>query len=229
MEPDSSTEDPPSPQKAESQKPAYLESETQFSQEERVQQIIYKKPIPTTTTKMPSPEESIPPALKKKHFSNSFLEQFGDLVKEEGGVHQNLPLSVEINEMEADNESVSPPRARPFPLPSPSNPLSPRKRGRKPKHYSEILFELGQRGISITKTQKEADQTRANHKVGSMFQASGDHCFFQTGGQQLKCPHCNKILTTSVGLMYHIRLHTGLLKKTRFEKNILFRRKAILV
>jgi hypothetical protein len=33
---------------------------------------------------------------------------------------------------------------------------SPRKRGRKPKHYSEILYELGQRGISITKTQKMA-------------------------------------------------------------------------
>ena len=32
--------------------------------------------------------------------------------------------------------------------------LSPRKRGRKPKHYSEILYELGQRGISITKTQR---------------------------------------------------------------------------
>ena len=41
---------------------------------------------------------SVPPALKKKRFSNSLLEQFGDLVKEEHG--GEFPLSVEINELE---------------------------------------------------------------------------------------------------------------------------------
>ena len=59
--------------------------------------------------------------------------------KLEGGMP--FPLSVEIQEIEEGGESVSPPRSRPLPSPSP---LSPRKRGRKPKHYSEILFELGQ-------------------------------------------------------------------------------------
>ena len=43
--------------------------------------------------------------------------------------------------------------------------LSPRKRGRKPKHYSEILFELGQRGISITKTRPGEPDPRVSHKV----------------------------------------------------------------
>ena len=106
----------------------------------------------------------VPPALKKKRFSNSLLEQFGDLVKEEEHVGE-FPLSVEINELESSSpESVSPPRARPFPL-SPNSPLSPRKRGRKPKHYSEILFELGQRGISITKTRPGEPDPRISHKV----------------------------------------------------------------
>ena len=101
----------------------------------------------------------VPPALKKKRFS--LLEQFGDLMKEEG----EFPLSVEINELDSSPESVSPPRARPFGL-SPSSPgLSPRKRGRKPKHYSEILFELGQRGISITKTRPGEPDPRVSHKV----------------------------------------------------------------
>ena len=93
--------------------------------------------------------------------------------------------------------------------------LSPRKRGRKPKHYSEILFELGQRGISITKTRPGEPDPRVSHKVLIFWKYFGRYLggilthFLQTGGQQLKCPHCNKILTTSVGLMYHIRLHTG--------------------
>ena len=93
--------------------------------------------------------------------------------------------------------------------------LSPRKRGRKPKHYSEILFELGQRGISITKTRPGEPDPRVSHKVLTFLKYFGRYLggilthFLQTGGQQLKCPHCNKILTTSVGLMYHIRLHTG--------------------
>ena len=104
----------------------------------------------------------VPPALKKKRFSNSLLEQFGDLVKEEHG--GEFPLSVEINELDSSPESVSPPRARPFPL-SPNSALSPRKRGRKPKHYSEILFELGQRGISITKTRPGEPDPRISHKV----------------------------------------------------------------
>ena len=108
----------------------------------------------------------VPPALKKKRFSNSLLEQFGDLVKEEHG--GEFPLSVEINELDSSPESVSPPRAPPFAL-SPNSPLSPRKRGRKPKHYSEILFELGQRGISITKTRPGEPDPRISHKVRSFF------------------------------------------------------------
>ena len=107
----------------------------------------------------------VPPALKKKRFSNSLLEQFGDLVKEEHG--GEFPLSVEINELDSSPESVSPPRARPFPL-SPNSGLSPRKRGRKPKHYSEILFELGQRGISITKTRPGEPDPRISHKVSCL-------------------------------------------------------------
>ena len=108
----------------------------------------------------------VPPALKKKRFSNSLLEQFGDLVKEEHEVE--FPLSVEINELDSSPESVSPPRAPPFAL-SPNSSLSPRKRGRKPKHYSEILFELGQRGISITKTRPGEPDPRISHKVRSFF------------------------------------------------------------
>ena len=64
----------------------------------------------------------IPPALKKKRFSNSLLEQFGDLVKEEH-MGNDFPLSVEINELDSSPESVSPPRAPPFGLSSPHSPL----------------------------------------------------------------------------------------------------------
>eukprot|EP00092_Neocalanus_flemingeri_P032383 GFUD01035208.1.p1 GENE.GFUD01035208.1~~GFUD01035208.1.p1 ORF type:complete len:637 (+),score=103.36 GFUD01035208.1:231-1913(+) len=118
----------------------------------------------------------------------------------------HLPLSVEIEELDSSSDSVSPPRnmSNPFmPNSMVTNSLSPRKRGRKPKHYSEILFELGQRGISITKTNKP------NQNPGEMVVSESGSVSHKTGGQQLKCPHCNKILTTSVGLMYHIRLHTG--------------------
>ena len=64
----------------------------------------------------------VPPALKKKRFSNSLLEQFGDLVKEEH-MGNDFPLSVEINELDSSPESVSPPRAPPFGLSSPHSPL----------------------------------------------------------------------------------------------------------
>jgi len=117
-----------------------------------------------------------------------------------------LPLSVEIEELDSSSDSVSPPRnmSNPFmPNSMVTNSLSPRKRGRKPKHYSEILFELGQRGISITKTNKPT------HNPTEMVVSESGSVSHKAGGQQLKCPHCNKILTTSVGLMYHIRLHTG--------------------
>jgi hypothetical protein len=51
-------------------------------------------------------------------------------------------------------------------------------------------------------------QMHANHISPA---EGGNSSIKPPGGsqQQLKCPHCNKILTTSVGLMYHIRLHTG--------------------
>lgn len=163
------------------------------------------------------------PEMNKRKYFKSPHEDLTDLMKEAnekifrqtsnhlgGNHHGQLPLSVEIQEMgdnPGDNESVSPPRnvtGRPGFLPNlisnnPLSALSPRKRGRKPKHYSEILFELGQRGISITKT----------HKPNQVTGRETESVSHKTGGQQLKCPHCNKILTTSVGLMYHIRLHTG--------------------
>ena len=122
----------------------------------------YSKGVERMVSEAGSSSNIVPPALKKKRFSNSLLEQFGDLVKEEHG--GEFPLSVEINELDSSPESVSPPRARPFNL-SPNSPLSPRKRGRKPKHYSEILFELGQRGISITKTRPGEPDPRISHKV----------------------------------------------------------------
>ena len=126
----------------------------------------YSKDVEKMASEASSISNIVPPALKKKRFSNSLLEQFGDLVKSE---HVGeFPLSVEINELDSSSESVSPPRAPPFPLNSPHSPLSPRKRGRKPKHYSEILFELGQRGISITKTRPGEPDPRISHKVSSL-------------------------------------------------------------
>ena len=119
-------------------------------------------------------------------------------------------LSVDVDETSSD--SVSPPR-NPFII---TNSLSPRRRGRKPKHYSEILYELGQRGISITKTKQQQQAGQTSIGAAGQHGSSREMVVSDTGavshkasGQQLKCPHCNKILTTSVGLMYHIRLHTG--------------------
>ena len=117
--------------------------------------------------------------------------------------NKSLPLSVEIDEQDSSCDSVSPPR-HPYMV---TNSLSPRKRGRKPKHYSEILYELGQRGISITKTSKPSPV--AASQSTEMVVSENGAVSHKASGQQLKCPHCNKILTTSVGLMYHIRLHTG--------------------
>ena len=128
----------------------------------------------------------------------------------------SLPLSVEIDaEQDSSSDSVSPPR-NPFMI---TNSLSPRKRGRKPKHYSEILYELGQRGISITKTGKGGQGPSPGpgpgHNSTEMVVSENGSVSHKASGQQLKCPHCNKILTTSVGLMYHIRLHTGQIGKYR--------------
>jgi len=124
-----------------------------------------------------------------------------------------LPLSVEIEELDSGSESTSPRAALTMAqnLLGPSG-LSPRKRGRKPKHYSEILQELGQRGISITKTQRPGSPggfPPLQLINQSHLQPHHEQNTKQGGGQPLQCPHCNKILTTSVGLMYHIRLHTG--------------------
>ena len=171
MEPDSSTEDPLGPDKVDAQTSRYPDIERNFSEEGRIQN--FNKP---TTAKLPitktSTNASMPPALKKKQFSSSLLDHFSDMVKEEGDGPPNFPLCVEINEMEDSSESVSPPRARPFMPPTSS--LSPRKRGRKPKHYSEILFELGQRGISITKTHKGEGDQRVSHKVSAIKVFSGE-------------------------------------------------------
>lgn len=138
-----------------------------------------------------SPQEELAELMKltnEKLFKNS-------------NQNRSLPLSVEIDEQDSSSDSVSPPR-NPYMV---TNSLSPRKRGRKPKHYSEILYELGQRGISITKTSKPSPLPASTEMVVSENGAVSH----KASGQQLKCPHCNKILTTSVGLMYHIRLHTG--------------------
>ena len=88
------------------------------------------------------------------------------------------------------------------------------------KHYSEILYELGQRGISITKTAKGGQgpspgpgNSLPGHNPTEMVVSENGSVSHKASGQQLKCPHCNKILTTSVGLMYHIRLHTGQMGK----------------
>ena len=125
------------------------------------------------------------------------------LFKSSQNTNKSLPLSVEIDEQDSSCDSVSPPR-HPYMV---TNSLSPRKRGRKPKHYSEILYELGQRGISITKTSKPSPV--AASQSTEMVVSENGAVSHKASGQQLKCPHCNKILTTSVGLMYHIRLHTG--------------------
>lgn len=235
VEPDSSTDNPSESHKGskESQEKDPLEKDNNgyigvsdsededdtMGEEQRQRLNIMKR---EQQAKMFNMKSDLDNGGERRKYFKSPTEDLVDLMKEANekifrgsGSHLernsgHLPLSVEIQEMArhaGDPESVSPPRNLPgrF-LPnsmisnnSSSSGISPRKRGRKPKHYSEILFELGQRGISITKTQK------ANQRLGSET-GSVSH---KTGGQQLKCPHCNKILTTSVGLMYHIRLHTG--------------------
>ena len=137
-------------------------------------------------------------------------EELSDLMKLtneklfKSSANGSLPQSVD-SEQDTGPESVSPQSRNPFFV---TNSLSSRKRGRKPKHYSEILYELGQRGISITKTAR-ALQAQAGPSASEMVVSESGSVSHKASGQQLKCPHCNKILTTSVGLMYHIRLHTG--------------------
>ena len=150
------------------------------------------------------------------------------LFKNANTSRSSLPLSVEIEaEQDSSSDSVSPPR-NPFMI---TNSLNPRKRGRKPKHYSEILYELGQRGISITKTAKSGQGpgpgpscsgpgVGPGHNPTEMVVSENGSVSHKASGQQLKCPHCNKILTTSVGLMYHIRLHTGHITQVEYTKNI---------
>merc|ERR1711892_1264657 len=103
------------------------------------------------------------PEFSKRNNFKSPQEELSELMKEaneklfnsgnKNGYGGGLPLSVEIEEMNPGeaSDSVSPPSGRPNffanSLMQNSTPdlLSPRKRGRKPKHYSEILYELGQR------------------------------------------------------------------------------------
>ena len=172
-----------------------------------------------------------PPAAKRLKTYQSAQEELSELMKLTNeklfkNTSSALPLSVEIDtEQDSSSDSVSPPR-NPFTVTAhaaATGAVSPRKRGRKPKHYSEILYELGQRGISITKTGAGRQPggggcggtapgpppTAAAHTPGEMVVSENGSVSHKASGQQLKCPHCNKILTTSVGLMYHIRLHTG--------------------
>ena len=131
------------------------------------------------------------------------------LFKSSAGVKSQVETSVDTD------HCSSPPRPS-FMI---SSNTGVRRRGRKPKHYSEILYELGQRGISITKTKQEQAGVSSGAPVNSgheMVVSDSGSVSHKTSGQQLQCPHCNKILTTSVGLMYHIRLHTG----NDFNKNI---------
>ena len=124
------------------------------------------------------------------------------LFKSSSGVKSQVETSVDTD------HCSSPPRPS-FMI---SSNTGVRRRGRKPKHYSEILYELGQRGISITKTKQEQAGVSSGAPVNSgheMVVSDSGSVSHKTSGQQLQCPHCNKILTTSVGLMYHIRLHTG--------------------
>ena len=135
-------------------------------------------------------------------------EELSDLMKLtneklfKSSANGSLPPAVD-SDQEPGPDSASPQSRNPFFV---TNSLSSRKRGRKPKHYSEILYELGQRGISITKT---ARALQAQAGPSEMVVSESGSVSHKASGQQLKCPHCNKILTTSVGLMYHIRLHTG--------------------
>merc|ERR1719336_1079096 len=105
-----------------------------------------------------------PPAAKRLKTYQSAQEELSELMKLTNeklfkNTSSTLPLSVEIDtEQDSSSDSVSPPR-NPFAVTAHhaaaggggGGALSPRKRGRKPKHYSEILYELGQRGISITR------------------------------------------------------------------------------
>jgi len=189
------------------------ESDYEGEDEEQLRMQMFKKEQARMFNVKPDPE-GLPDAKRFKSYKTP-QEELSELMKltneklfrnssRMGANH--LPLSVEIEELDSSSDSVSPPRnmSNPFmPNSMVTNSLSPRKRGRKPKHYSEILFELGQRGISITKTQKPT------HSQTEMVVSESGAVSHKTSGQQLKCPHCNKILTTSVGLMYHIRLHTG--------------------
>lgn len=253
-----------------------LEQEKMFQNSKHFAQYFKLKAEPLSSE--PEANTKRPPK-----FFKSPRREFSELVKEanekmasklyHGAAAANnnnnnnggLPLSVEIEELDSSSDSASPPRNLSmsyFPNSLAGNSLSPRKRGRKPKHYSEILYELGQRGISITKTHKMAaaaaasSQQQLHHQQQQqqLHHNSFHHHHHQQqqqyrrdfvlgppssspsplpnhippspaleGGaaaavashskpgsqQQLKCPHCNKILTTSVGLMYHIRLHTG--------------------
>lgn len=232
MEPDSSTDDPESRISGKESQISYNnnlgqdahkaqgfntrdagESDYEGEDEEQLRMQMFKKEEARMFNVKPDPE-GLPDAKRFKSYKTP-QEELSELMKltneklfrnssRMGANH--LPLSVEIEELDSSSDSVSPPRTMSNPFMSNSmvtNSLSPRKRGRKPKHYSEILFELGQRGISITKTQKPT------HSQTEMVVSESGAVSHKTSGQQLKCPHCNKILTTSVGLMYHIRLHTG--------------------
>jgi len=138
--------------------------------------------------------------MERESVDAKFMPNF---FKRESGAA--LPLQVELQEY--DSIPHPPPLTRHMPMAFFNNSMmtkssKPNKRGRKPKHYNDILFELGQRGISITR----ANPLENMPAMGKQPLLTGP----KVGtGQQHNCPHCNKVLTTSVGLMYHIRLHTG--------------------
>ena len=228
MEPDSSTDTQEQEQEQE------LEGEAEEG--DRMQRLLQEHARLFSVKTEPEGAASAggPPAAKRLKTYQSAQEELSELMKLTNeklfkNTSSALPLSVEIDtEQDSSSDSVSPPR-NPFTVTAhhaaaaAGAALSPRKRGRKPKHYSEILYELGQRGISITKTGAGRQQggggcggpapghvpAAAAHTPGEMVVSENGSVSHKASGQQLKCPHCNKILTTSVGLMYHIRLHTG--------------------
>ena len=230
MEPDSSTDtqedtqrrlssnsggDPLQPQTKNSEDATDSDNNDDNNDETRMQRLLkeHARLFSNVKNEPDGPPASSVGAKRPKAYKTA-QEELSDLMKLtneklfKSSASGSLPQSVD-NEPDPGPESVSPQSRNPFFV---TNSLSSRKRGRKPKHYSEILYELGQRGISITKTAR-ALQAQAGPSASEMVVSEGGAVSHKASGQQLKCPHCNKILTTSVGLMYHIRLHTGELSR----------------
>ena len=161
MEPDSSTDT----QEQEQEQEQELEGEGEGEEGDRMQRLLQEHARLFSVKTEPEGAASGPPAAKRLKTYQSAQEELSELMKLTNeklfkNTSSALPLSVEIDtEQDSSSDSVSPPR-NPFTVTAHhaaaggggGGALSPRKRGRKPKHYSEILYELGQRGISITKT-----------------------------------------------------------------------------